>query len=166
MSQSGRTCSCCRGQSCLTHTSQWSESLGPRLPLFYHYLPSPLPTDRELGRCAGGSCGLAAVHSEGLCLHLQESSSVPHSQSEPLLPGLAWGRYLLSVYTVSITHSLCVQETYRLLQERVPLRLKSYLHRHDIVFSQAVTVTVTSFVFRLLQSFAFSSFLAQLQQVV
>ena len=58
-----------------------------------------------------------------------------------------------------------VQESYSLLQERVPLGLRSYLHRHDIVFSQAVTVTVTSFVFRLLQSFAFPSFLNQLQHV-
>ena len=57
------------------------------------------------------------------------------------------------------------QESYSLLQERVPLGLKSYLHRHDIVFSQAVTVTITSFVFKLLQSFAIPSFLTQLHKV-
>ncbi|CAI8032215.1 Type II inositol 3,4-bisphosphate 4-phosphatase [Geodia barretti] len=60
---------------------------------------------------------------------------------------------------------LFLRESYSLLQERVPLGLKSYLHRHDIVFSQAVTVTITSFVFKLLQSFAVPSFLTQLHKV-
>lgn len=49
--------------------------------------------------------------------------------------------------------------------ERVPIGLKSYRHRRDIVFSQAVTVVVTSFVVRLLQSVAVSSFLGQLMKV-
>lgn len=44
--------------------------------------------------------------------------------------------------------------------------LKSYIHRHDIVFSQAVTVAITSFVFKLLQSFTVPSFLTQLHKVV
>jgi inositol polyphosphate-4-phosphatase len=60
---------------------------------------------------------------------------------------------------------LFLRESYSLLQERVPLGLKSYLHRHDIVYSQAVTVTITSFVFKLLQSFAIPSFLTQLHKV-
>ena len=54
---------------------------------------------------------------------------------------------------------------YSLVQDKVVVGLKSYLHRHDIVYSQAITVTVTSFVFRLLQSFVTPSFLTQLQKV-
>ena len=80
------------------------------------------------------------------------------AKASPLTPSLS----LPPSLSLSLPPS---QETYSLLQDRIPLGLKSYLHRHDIVFSQAVTVTVTSFVFKLLQSFAISSFLNQLEQV-
>ena len=57
------------------------------------------------------------------------------------------------------------QESHNLYVDKVPIGLKSLKHRHDIVFSQAVTTVATSFVFKLTQSMAVSSFLAQLIEV-
>lgn len=59
----------------------------------------------------------------------------------------------------------CLQESYRLLTEKVPIGMKSYKHRRDIVFSHTVTTVITSFVFKLFQSMANPLFLEQLMEV-
>ena len=76
------------------------------------------------------------------------------------------------------------QESHRLMADKVPLGLKGYRHRRDIVFSQAVsppphplsltppplsvppqvTTVVTSFMFRLVQSMGVTSFMQQLRE--
>ncbi len=52
-----------------------------------------------------------------------------------------------------------------MIVEKVPIGIKSYKHRRDIVFSHTVSTIVTSFVFKLLQSMACSLFLEQLLEV-
>lgn len=52
-----------------------------------------------------------------------------------------------------------------MITEKVPIGIKSYKHRRDIVFSHTVTTIVTSFVFKLNQSMATPFFLEQLLEV-
>lgn len=51
------------------------------------------------------------------------------------------------------------------MTEKVPIGIKSYKHRRDIVFSHTVTTVVTSFMFKLLQSVTNPLFLEQLMEV-
>lgn len=60
---------------------------------------------------------------------------------------------------------MLVKESFRLQTEKVPIGMKSYKHRRDIVFSHTVSTVVTSFVFKLLQSMATPPFLDQLLEV-
>lgn len=60
---------------------------------------------------------------------------------------------------------ILVKESYRLVTEKVPIGIKSYKHRRDIVFSHTVTTIVTSFVFKLLQSMGNQTFPEQLLEV-
>jgi len=57
------------------------------------------------------------------------------------------------------------QESHQLLSDKVPIGIKSYKHRRDIVFSHTVTTIVTTFYFKLLQSMTNSMFLDQLMEV-
>lgn len=58
-----------------------------------------------------------------------------------------------------------LQESHRLIAERIPIGDGSYKHRRDIVFSQAVTTLITCVVFKLLQSLVNKLFVAQLVEV-
>ncbi len=58
-----------------------------------------------------------------------------------------------------------LQESYQLISDKVPIGIKSYKHRRDIVFSHTVTTVVTSFFFKLLQSMTTTLFLDQLVEV-
>ena len=51
------------------------------------------------------------------------------------------------------------------MTEKVPIGIKSYKHRRDIVYSHAVTAIVTSLIFKLNQSMTSSPFLDQLMEV-
>ena len=68
----------------------------------------------------------------------------------------------------SIHYCTCtfhLQESYRLFLEKIPIGIKSYKHRQDIIFSHTVATIVTSFVFKLLQNMAQPMFLDQLMEV-
>jgi len=51
------------------------------------------------------------------------------------------------------------------MMDKFPLGLKSITHRHDVVFAQALSTLITSFIGKLNQNVAISSFLAQLVEV-
>lgn len=57
------------------------------------------------------------------------------------------------------------QETHKLILDKIPIGIKGYRHRHDIVFSQALATVVTSFVFQLQSSILDNAFLIQLQDI-
>ena len=52
-----------------------------------------------------------------------------------------------------------------MIAEKIPIGEGSYMHRRDIVFSQAVTTLVTCVMFKLLQSLVNKLFVAQLVEV-
>ena len=49
--------------------------------------------------------------------------------------------------------------------EKVPIGVKGYRHRHDIVFSQAMATVVTSFILQLQKFILDNAFLIQLQDI-
>ena len=58
-----------------------------------------------------------------------------------------------------------MQESYKLISEKVPIGMKSYKHRRDIVFCHTVATMVTTFIFKLIQSMGNPLFLEQLLEV-
>ncbi|XP_065884810.1 inositol polyphosphate-4-phosphatase type I A-like [Dysidea avara] len=60
---------------------------------------------------------------------------------------------------------LFLQETHKLILDKVPIGIKGYRHRHDIAFTQAVSTVVTSFILQLQSSILDNAFLIQLQQI-
>ena len=56
-------------------------------------------------------------------------------------------------------------EEHKLILEKIPIRIKGYCHRHDIVFSQALTTVVASFILQLQSCILDNAFLIQLQDI-